>query len=88
MMVYSKQSRDNQDDGCILQAEHKQQYIIFPAPNAFINDKLKAELGMKAKKDEAEDDTHFCSSKVPMDHEDKDSKTYVVKLKKYDTGPP
>jgi hypothetical protein len=23
-----------------------------------------------------------------MDHEDKDSKTYVVKVKRYDSGPP
>jgi hypothetical protein len=36
---------------------------------------LKAELGMKTKKDEEEDDMKFCSLKVPMDHEDKDSKT-------------
>jgi hypothetical protein len=49
---------------------------------------LKAELGMKAKKEEEEDDAKFCSLKVPMDHEDKDSKTYVVKIKKYDTGTP
>jgi hypothetical protein len=26
--------------------------------------------------------------KVPMDHEDKESKTYVVKVKKYDSGMP
>jgi hypothetical protein len=46
---------------------------------------LKSELGMKSKKEEEKDDAKFCSLKVPMDHEDKDSKTYVVKIKKYDT---
>jgi hypothetical protein len=61
---------------------------MFPAPIAFLNDKLKAELGMKSKKEEEEDDAKFCSSKVPMDHEDKESKTYVVKVKKYDSGMP
>jgi hypothetical protein len=49
---------------------------------------LKAELGMNSKKEEEEDHAKFCSLKVPMDHEDKDSKTYVVKIKKYDTGTP
>jgi hypothetical protein len=43
---------------------------------------------MKSKKEEEEDDAKFCSLKVPMDHEDKDSKTYVVKVKKYDSGMP
>jgi hypothetical protein len=42
----------------------------------------------KAKKEEEENDAKFCSLKVPMDHEDKDSKTYVVNIKKYDTGTP
>jgi DNA-directed RNA polymerase subunit L len=42
---------------------------------------------MKTKKEEEEtDDAKFCSLKVPMHHEDKDSKTYVVKVKKYDSG--
>jgi hypothetical protein len=49
---------------------------------------LKAELGMKSKKEEEEDDLKFCSLKVPMDRKDKDSKTYVVKIKKYDTWTP
>jgi hypothetical protein len=57
---------------------------MFPAPITFLNEKLKAELGMKSEKEE-EDDAKFCSLKVPMDHKDKDSKTYVVKIKKYDT---
>jgi hypothetical protein len=59
---------------------------MFPAPIAFLNDELKAGLGMKPKKDKEEDDAKFCLLKVPMDHEDKESKTYVVKVKKYKTG--
>jgi hypothetical protein len=56
---------------------------------AFLNDELKAELRMKTKKDETEtDDAKFCSLKIPMDHEDKESKTYVVKVKTYDSGTP
>jgi hypothetical protein len=44
---------------------------------------------MKTKKEEEEpDDTKFCSLKVPIDHEDKESKTYMVKLKTYDSGTP
>jgi hypothetical protein len=44
---------------------------------------------MKTKKEEEEtNDDKFCSLKAPMDHEDKDSKTYVVKVKKYDSGTP
>jgi hypothetical protein len=43
---------------------------------------------MKSKKEEEEDDAKFCSLKVPMDHTDKESKTYVVKVKKYDSGTP
>jgi hypothetical protein len=62
--------------------------IIFPAPIAFLNDELKSELGMKLKKEEEEDDSKICSLKVPMNHEEKQSKTYVVKVKKYDSGTP
>jgi hypothetical protein len=61
---------------------------MFPAPISFLNGELKAELVMKSKKEEDEDDAKCCSLKVPMDHEDKDSKTYVVKIKKYDTVTP
>jgi hypothetical protein len=86
MTVYSKQSYEDQDDGRILKAARKQQYSMFPAHIAFLNDELKAELGMKSKKEEEEDDAKFCSLKVSMDHEDKESKTYVVKAKKYDSG--
>jgi hypothetical protein len=46
MTVYSKQSYDDQDNGRILKAARKQHYIVFPAPIAFLNHNLKAELGM------------------------------------------
>jgi hypothetical protein len=89
MTVFSKQNYEDPDDGRVLKAARKQQYIMFPAPIAFLNDELKAELGMKSKKEEEEvDDAKFCSLKVPIDHEDNESKTYVVKIKKYDSGPP
>jgi hypothetical protein len=88
MTVYSKQSYEDQYDGHILKAARKQQYSMFPAPIAFLNNELKVELGMKSKKEEEEDDALFFSFKVPMDHEDKESKTYVVKVKKYDSGTP
>jgi hypothetical protein len=77
MTVHSKVSCDDQYDGRILKAARKQQYIMFPAPISFLNDELKAELGMKTKKDDEEDDTTFCSLKVPIDPTDKDSKTYI-----------
>jgi hypothetical protein len=88
MTIYSKQSYEDQDDGRILKAARKQKYSMFLAPISFLNNELKAELGMKSKKEEEEDDAFFCSLKIPMDHKDKDSKTYVVKVKKYDTGNP
>jgi hypothetical protein len=59
MTVYSKQSYEDQDDGRILKAACKKQYIMFPAPIDFLNDELKAELGMKSKKEEKEDDAKF-----------------------------
>jgi hypothetical protein len=72
-----------------LKAARKKHYIMFPAPISFLNDKLKGELGMKTKKEEEEtDNAKFCSLKIPMDHEDKYSKTYVVKVKTYDSGTP
>jgi hypothetical protein len=71
-----------------LKAARKQQYIMFPAIIAFLNDELKAELGTKTKKDDGEDDKKFCSLKVPIDPADKDSKTYIVKIHKYDTCTP
>jgi hypothetical protein len=88
MTVYRKQSYEDQHDGRILKAARKQQYVMFPAPIAFLNDELKSELGMKSNKEEEEDDAKFCLLKVPMDHTDKESKTYVVKVKKYDSGTP
>jgi hypothetical protein len=36
MMVYSKQSYEEQDDGRILKAARKQQYIMCPTPIAFL----------------------------------------------------
>jgi hypothetical protein len=91
MTVFSKQNYEDQDEGRILKAARKQQYILFPAPISFLNDELKTELGMKARKEEEEaeaDDAKFCSLKVPIDHEDKESKTYMVKVKKYESGTP
>jgi hypothetical protein len=89
MTVFSKQSYEDQDDGRILKAARKQQYVIFPAPISFLNDKLKAEIGIKTKKEqEGADDAKFCSLKATVDHEDKESKTYMVKVKIYDTGTP
>jgi hypothetical protein len=89
MAVFSKQNYEDQDYGRILKAARKQQYIMFPAPIAFLNDELKAERRMKTKKEEEEaDDAKFCSLKVPIDHEDKESRTYMVKVKKFDSGTP
>jgi hypothetical protein len=88
MTVFSKQNYE-EDDRRIMKATRKQQYIMFPAPISFLDDDLKAELGMKAKK-EKEDETSeaFCSLKVPIDHDDKESKTYTVKVKRYDSVSP
>jgi hypothetical protein len=88
MTVYSKVSYDEQDDGRIFKAARKQQYIMFPAPIAFLNEELKAELGMRTKKEEDKDEVHFCSLKVPIDATDKDSKTCIVKIWKYNMGSP
>jgi hypothetical protein len=87
MTDFSKQNYEDQDKGRILKAERKQKYSLFPAPISFLNEELKAELGMKSKKEEEDaDDAKFCSLKVPIYHEDKESKTYMVKVKKYDSG--
>jgi hypothetical protein len=88
MTVHSKVSYDDQDYGRILKAARKQQFIMFPAQISFLNDKLKAELGMKTEKEDEEDDNFFCSLKVPIEPANKDSKTYIVKIQKYDTGTP
>jgi hypothetical protein len=53
-----------------------------------LNDKLKAELGMKTKKEEEGDEVEFCMLRVPNDASDKDSKIYSVKIHKYDMGSP
>jgi hypothetical protein len=60
MTVFSKQNYEDQDDGRILKAARKQQYIMFPAPIALLINELKAELVMKTKKEEEEtDDAKF-----------------------------
>jgi hypothetical protein len=44
---------------------------------------------MKAKKEKQEETSdNFCSLKVPIDHDDKESKTYTVKVKRYESGSP
>jgi hypothetical protein len=50
MTVSSKQNYEDQDEGRIMKAARKQQYIMFPAPIYFLNDELKTELEMKSKK--------------------------------------
>jgi hypothetical protein len=49
MTVFSKHNYE-EDDGGIMKAAGKQHYIMFPAPISFLDNELKAELGMKAKK--------------------------------------
>jgi hypothetical protein len=87
MTVFSKENYE--DDRRIMKAVRKQQYIMFPAPISFLDDELNAGLGMKQKKEKEEEKSdNCCSLKVPLDHTDKESKTYTVKVKKYDSGPP
>jgi hypothetical protein len=88
MMVHSKVNYNDQDDRRILKATRKQNYMMFPVQISFLNDELKAKLGMRTKKEDEEYDTKFCSLKVPIDLTDKDSKTYIVKIHKYDMGTP
>jgi hypothetical protein len=52
MTFHNKIKYDDQDDRWILKASRKQNYIMLPAPISFLNDELKAELGMKTKKDD------------------------------------
>jgi hypothetical protein len=88
MTVFSKDNYE--DDGRIMKAARKQQYIMSPAPISFLDDKLKAELGMKKKGKEKEEEMNenYCSLKVPIDHTDEESKTYTMKVNRYDSGPP
>jgi hypothetical protein len=88
MMVLSKHNYED-DDGRIMKAVTKQLYIMFPTPNSFFDDELKAKLGMKSKKEKEEETSdNYCSLKVPIDHGDKESKNHTVKVKRYDSGPP
>jgi hypothetical protein len=52
MTVFSKDNYE--DDGRIMKAAQKQQYIMFPAHISFLDNELKAELGMKKKEKEKE----------------------------------
>jgi hypothetical protein len=89
MSVFSKQNYEDQDEGRIMKAARKQHYIMFPAPISFLNNELKSELGMKSKKEKEDDvDDEFCSLKVLIDHDDKESETYMAKVKRYDSGTP
>jgi hypothetical protein len=88
MTAFSKQNYEEQDEGRIMKAASKHQYIMLPAPIYFLNNELKAELGMKSKKEEEDADDECCSLKVSIDHEEKESKTNVVKVKNYDSGTP
>jgi hypothetical protein len=69
-------SKENyEDDGRIMKVARKQQYIMFPAPISFLDDELKAELGMKAKKEKEEETSdNYCSLKVPIDHTSRSQK--------------
>jgi hypothetical protein len=70
MPFFSKESYE--DDGRMMKAARKQQYIMFPAPISFLDDELKAELGMTKKKEKEEGRSDkYCSLKVPIDHADK-----------------
>jgi hypothetical protein len=73
-----------------MKAARKQQHIMFPAPISFLDDELKAELDMKKKEKEKEEETseNYCSLKVPIDHTDNESKSFTVKVKRYNSGPP
>jgi hypothetical protein len=55
-MTFFNKHKYEEDDRRIIKAARKQRYIMFPDPISFLDDKLKAELGMKAKK-EKEDET-------------------------------
>jgi hypothetical protein len=53
MTVLSKQHYEDYD-GRIRKAARKQQYTMFPVPISFLDDELKAEPGMKSKKEKEE----------------------------------
>jgi hypothetical protein len=82
MTVFSKQNYE-EDDGRIMKAARKQQYIMVPPPISYLDDELKAELGMKAKK-KKEDETSdaFCSLQVQIDDDDIESKIFYEEFLK------
>jgi hypothetical protein len=88
MTVFSKENYE--DDGRMMKAARKQQYIMFPAPISFLDEELKSELGIEKKEKGKEEETieNDCSLKIPIDHTDKESKNYTMKVKRYDSGPP
>jgi hypothetical protein len=44
---------------------------------------------MEGKKEKEEEmSENYCLLRVPIDHTDKESKTYTVKVKRYDSAPP
>jgi hypothetical protein len=53
MTAFSKYNYE--DDGRFMKSARKQQYIMFPAPICFLDDELKAELGMKKKEKEKQE---------------------------------
>jgi hypothetical protein len=88
MTVFSKHSYE-EDDEHIMKAAGMQQHIMFSAPPFFLRRQVERRTqheGGKKRKDETSD--CFCSFKVPIDHKDKESKTYTVKVNRYDTGSP
>jgi hypothetical protein len=42
----------------------------------------------KEKVNEEETIENYCSLKISIDHTDKESKNYTMKVKRYDSGPP
>jgi hypothetical protein len=74
----------------MMKAARKQQYIMCPAPISFLYDEFKSELRMKKKENEKEEETseNYFSLKIPLDHTDKESKTYTMKVKRYNSGTP
>jgi hypothetical protein len=58
MTVFSKNNYEDQDEGRIMKAARKQQYIMFPVHISFLNDELRTELGMKSRKESKRPESH------------------------------